>query len=135
MPTPLLAVKFTRNRVAPSEVPFGPATLFSTTTLRTGTETMLPWVLLAFASWKKTWTRSGVKVAGSTGRSKVTTNALACGEPSPAVLEFTVSLGPPTGPCVLEMIRGPAGMSTEATLVPIRCLPLVSPFRLLAQIG
>ena len=78
--------------------------------------------LLAVVSWKKTWTRLGVKVDGSTGRSKVTSNALTIGVPSLARVSLTVSPGLPTGPSVLEMIRGPAGMTTVAVIDVEQCL-------------
>ena len=78
--------------------------------------------LLTVVSWKKTWTRLGVKVAGSTGRSKVTSKALTIGVPSLVRVSLTVSPGSPTGPSVLEMIRGPAGMTTVATLMLSKCL-------------
>ncbi len=58
-----------------------------------------------------TWMSSTVNVEGSTGRSNVTMNADASGEPSAARWPFSVSPGWPTGPIVLLMIRGPAAVT------------------------
>ena len=72
---------------------------------------------------------------GWIGRSKVTVNDVASGPPSALRLEFRESPGRPTGPIVLEMIRGPAAVTAWPMTMPRFSEPSEPPLALLVQIG
>ena len=91
----------------------------------------------------------GLSVAGSTGRSNVTTNPLARGVPSatpgmPLAVWLLKVSGLPwrswtvcaaTGPIVLLMTRGPLATVAETTRMSRKSVPLPPAFWLLAQAG